>query len=287
VTASTQTSNGLIESSYSAAAKPAEIVAHYEKELAGAGVQSLVNDDGIGISIRASAPECDLLIRVREREGASTVSVNCSDKSPAPAQGTYLPTGKVSPATAARPGSPRSTANPPTAADIRAKHDEIIANIKANMKKYDQPAYPQPGSYPASVAPVHLAPIALSWPSWFVTARGSDRGLQVERKKLPNGAEYLETEYKTSAPMSEIFEFYQDLMRVHGYRVRQGRLSTGSTSAHVQQNASGSVEGVLYPNGTGNGALVMHADFSRMFLNEPITVRLSVSVSRAAHASRN
>ncbi|HMD49580.1 MAG TPA: hypothetical protein VKG79_10800 [Bryobacteraceae bacterium] len=277
VTPNTQTSNALVESSYSAAAKPAEIVAHYEKQLAGAGVPALVNDDGLGISIRASAPECDLLIRVRERQGASYVSVDCSDKTPAPAQGTFMPSGKATTAAGSR--------QPMMSTDIRTRHDEIVANMKANMKNYDQPIYPD--SKATGTAPASTAPIVLRWPSWLVTAKGADHGLDVQRKKYVSGMEYLETEYKTSAPMSEIYEFYKKAMSANGFTVRQSNLSTGSTSTHVQQNARGSVEGASYPNGTGNGSIVIRADFSRMFLNEPITVRLSVSVYPAVRSSRN
>jgi hypothetical protein len=277
-TANTQASTGLIESSYTIAAKPADVAGHYQKELAAAGVESLVNDDGLGLAMRASASECDLLIRVRERNGMSVVSVSCSEKSSAPSQGTYLPNGKASPATAARPAWTTSAAGPgQVPADIKAKHDEIMANIRANMKKYDQPVSPEQAANP----------ISLQWPSWFVTGKGADRGLQVQRKKYQSGLEYLESEYKTSAPMSEIYEYYQDLLRANGYKVRQSELRTGSTSTHVQQNASAFVEAAAYPNGLNNGSIVLHARMSRMFLNEPITVTLSVSVYQAVRSSRN
>lgn len=274
-TANTQASNGLIESSYSAAAKPAEIVAHYQKELSAAGLQSQVNDDGFGISMKASAPECDLLIRVREREDKSLVSVNCSEKSSATtAQSTYLPAGGGPSGTANR-SSPKNQADwkanqQQIAAEFQAKREQFIANMKANAKKFDQPVYPTDQS--------KIAPIPLHWPSWLVTAKGADHGLQVERKKYVSGLEYLETNYKTSAPMSEILEFYKGVLSANGYTVRQSRLSTGSTSTHIQQNAQGSVEAAAYPNGKGNGSIVIRADLSRMFLNEPIAVRLSVSV---------
>ena len=285
-TPATQTSNALIESTYSASAKPAEIAAHYQKELADAGVQSLVNDDGIGLSIRASAPECDLLIRVRERQGASYVSVDCSDNAPAASPGTFLPSGKTSHAAGSQAPLPRpAPPSQPTSPDIRARREEILAKIRANTKNYDRPVYPDSGA--AGSAPASAAPIVLHWPSWFVTAKGADHGLDVQRKKYVSGLEYLETEYKTSAPMSELRDFYTNAMGANGFTVRQSRLSTGSTSTHVQQYASGSVEGASYPNGTGNGSIVLRADFSRMFLNEPITVRLSVSVYAATRSTRN
>src|SRR5579871_912104 len=79
--ADTRESTGLIESSYTAGAKPADIVTYYQKELEAQGVESRANDDGLGIVLRASVPECDLLIRVRERDAKSAVTVSCSEKS--------------------------------------------------------------------------------------------------------------------------------------------------------------------------------------------------------------
>src|SRR3954447_9762943 len=75
----------LVESSYTAMAKPEEVSRHYEKLFAAKGLVSHPNADGLGTVIRASAPECDLLIKVRESPSGSSVKVDCSSpQSPSP-----------------------------------------------------------------------------------------------------------------------------------------------------------------------------------------------------------
>ncbi len=270
VAPSMRTSAGLIESSYNAGVKPADIVAHYEKEFAAAHVESMANDDGIGISLRGSAPECDLLIKIREQSGGSFVSVNCSEKSSsAPQDATFLP----QPSTARRPfpASPRER-DAHTAqmlADADARHKQRIAD----QSRFDQPVYPKPRSEQADTGGLVLA-----WPPWLVHMKDADRPLHVVKKTDQSGSAYLESMYKTTRPMSEIYNFYEDVMNANGYRVAVAHLGTGSTLSHIQQNADGDVEGSFYPHGIGNGWIETRASFHRFYLNEPITVRLRVTV---------
>jgi len=270
--ASNQASPGLIESTYSTKAKPADIVAHYQQQFERAQLSALVNDDGRGTVMRASAAECDLMIRVREQAGATWVTVSCSEKSAASAQATYLP---QSPSSAARRPLPRTPAErdaytAQVLADADARHKQRIDS----MSKYDQPVYQdaRPRPLPASSG------LALEWPSWLVHGRGADRGLSVVKSTDQSRRPYLESVYRTGAPMTEIYNFYEDLFRAHGYRVAVAHLSTGSTLNHVTQNADGDIEGSYSPNGIGNGSIEIKASFSRFYLNEPITVRLRVEV---------
>ena len=256
-TPNTQASAGLVESSYTADGTPVEVAAHYQKELAAAGVTLQSNDDGMGIAMRASIPECDLLIRVRERRGGTFVSASCSEKSPASAQATYLQNPRAMPNRLGLPANVRGQ----IATDPSRQHEEHMAS----MKKFDQPVQP-----PTQV------PIALKWPSWLVHMPSADHGLEIQRKKYEGGIEYLESSYITSAPMTSIYDFYATLLKANGFYIG-GHVATGSTSTLVQQNADGSVEGRLSPNGVGNGSLKIRVDFARMFLNQPITVRLSVT----------
>src|SRR5579862_6786273 len=62
----TTASSRLLESSYTAAAKPEDVSEHFAKLFATNGLTFVSNFDGFGTSIRASAPECDLLIKIRE-----------------------------------------------------------------------------------------------------------------------------------------------------------------------------------------------------------------------------
>jgi len=257
--ARSQTFAGLIESSYTVTAKPADIVAHYQKEFDTAQVRALISGDGQGIVMRGSAAECDLLIRIRQQASETSVSVSCSEKSSPAAQETYLPTPS-----APRSLPPRSAPDREQAlAQMRARREEHMAN----MKKFDQPVSSQPS-----------VPAVLQWPSWLVHMPSADHGLQVVRSKYQSGLEHLTSTFKTSAPMTSIYNFYYNLLIANGYRVTTGHVSTGSTSNHVQQNAEGALEATLLPNGAGNGSLKIRIDFDRMFLNEPITVVLNVTV---------
>jgi len=80
--AQTKSFSSYVESAYIAAAKPAAVEAHYQKlfELAGLAVRS--GFDGSGTAIRGAAPECDLLIKIREDAAGSLVRVSCAQKTP-------------------------------------------------------------------------------------------------------------------------------------------------------------------------------------------------------------
>ena len=79
-TPAVRTTEFLFESSYTVAAQPVEIVEHYRKLFEAAGLPFRPNADGIGTSIRSSAPECDLLIQIRTRQQGTFVDVNCASK---------------------------------------------------------------------------------------------------------------------------------------------------------------------------------------------------------------
>src|ERR1700722_10248028 len=60
-----RSTSSLVESTYTTPAQPEDIVQHYRKLFEAAGLPFLPTFDGMGTSIRASAPECDLLIQIR------------------------------------------------------------------------------------------------------------------------------------------------------------------------------------------------------------------------------
>jgi hypothetical protein len=263
-------SPALIESSYKIDAKPADLVAHYRKVFSGAGVQSIVNDDGLGISIRGSAPECDLLIKVREQSGESFVSVNCAARTSSTAPvATFLPESPASRRPFTGSAQPRDARTAQMLADAEARHKQRITD----MSRFDQPVYPK-----SRAEQPDTSGLVLSWPPWLVHMRGADRPLRIVRGTDPSRRPYLESTFKTTAPMTEIYNFYEDLMNANGFRVSVAQLGTGSTMSHVQQNSNGGVQGSYYPNGMGNGSIEAEASFYRIFLNEPITVRLRVTV---------
>jgi hypothetical protein len=76
----TTVSSRLLESSYTAAAKPEDVSEHFAKLFATNSVTFVSNFDGFGTSIRASAPECDLLIKIHESSLGTGVKISCASK---------------------------------------------------------------------------------------------------------------------------------------------------------------------------------------------------------------
>jgi len=76
----------LIEVSYATTAKPDEVVAHYRKLFEAATLPFVPNSDGVGASIRAAAPECDLLVKIRAQDAGTLTRISCAAKTGA-AQG--------------------------------------------------------------------------------------------------------------------------------------------------------------------------------------------------------
>jgi hypothetical protein len=122
------------ESTYTIAAPPHDILAHFRTLFSSAGLPFEPDAMGYGFLIRAAAAECDLDISIRRRDPDTTVRVTCS---------------------------PRLAANE-RMADLRAQQRAEHAQSDP-MKKFDTPVYPQPK---AAVAP-------LTWPSWLVRVDGA------------------------------------------------------------------------------------------------------------------
>ena len=67
VTPNSRAMGALVESTYTTAATPAQVVDHYRKLFEDAGLRFQPRADGMGTSIRGDAAECDLLILIREQ----------------------------------------------------------------------------------------------------------------------------------------------------------------------------------------------------------------------------
>jgi hypothetical protein len=63
---------------YTALARPADVISHYEQQMRAAGVAFKTQGDGIGVSIVASAERLSAVIRIREAEDGSKVKVSYS-----------------------------------------------------------------------------------------------------------------------------------------------------------------------------------------------------------------
>ena len=240
------------ESSYTTAATPAAVLDHYRKLFETAGLAFVPNSDGVGNNVRTSVPECDLLLSIRPQSTGSSVRVNCAAKSPS-----YTTEVASITTTPPRTGQARRIQPPPPApstAEMMERHQQMVATLGIHPVYQDAPAPP------------------LVWPGWLVHLDGSrlgpSRGVDQSRQQ------YLEAKYRTTAPMTAIFTFYEDLLKANGYPVHNSKLGTGSTMRGVQQNADGYVEGTNYPNGHPGPRTVIRVDFSRFYLNEPISVRV-------------
>ncbi len=123
-----------VESSYSVAAAPHDVLSHFRTLFRSAGLPFDPDPMGGGFLIRSAAPECDLDISIRRRDSYTEVKVNCS---------------------------PTLAANQ-RMADLRAQERAEHAQSDP-MKKFDTPVYPQPK---AALPP-------LTWPSWLVRVDGA------------------------------------------------------------------------------------------------------------------
>jgi hypothetical protein len=238
----------LVESTYTTAAKTAQVMDHYRKLFEDAGLRFQPRADGMGTSIRGDAAECDLLILIREQGAGSFVDVNCSAKS------------QVSPASPGKTVDIIGTAPSKTriAEEMKESHVRRVAELGIHPTYHDAPAPP------------------LVWPSWLVHIKGAEvrpqQGVDESRKT------YLKVRYVSNLPMTTIYNFYEDLLNSNEYRVHTSRLSTGQTISGVVQNAWGYVEGTNYPDGAPGPRTVIHVSFSRSKLNDPITVEMRFTV---------
>jgi hypothetical protein len=262
-------SPALIETTYTASAKPNEVVAHYGQLLAAASVPFNSNFDGAGTSIRAAATACDLLIKIREQGDQTNVRVSCATKSATPLSGGDV---VIANGPGGRPSSRPSFGQPVDFEKWKTEHrkrmdDESaalarhIANNKAG--KFDEQVWPR--------APENDAPPPV-WPAWLVNVKGGR--LNPEQGVGQSRTKYLLSKFVSGAPMTTIYNFYEDLLNANGYHVYSSKLGTGQTIDGIVQNADGYVEGAHKPYDITGPSTVIRVTFSRFHLNDPIDVRI-------------
>jgi len=246
--ATVQAGDSSAEASYAVDAQPAEVVAHYRKLFESQGLTFQPNPDGMGTSIRVAAKECDLLILIRSRAEGTYAKVSCTAKVDAVAA---PPTGKVE----VLKGDSKAQAQAAWQERIR-QHEEEFPPEKFNKEKHDMPAPP------------------LVWPDWLTHVRGAS--LRPAKGVDPAHYAYMKAQYTTNVPMTEIFDFYRNLLKDHGYRPK-AEISTGHTMSGIQQNAMAQVAGYNYPDGFPGGYTRIDISCDRTVLNGPITVSMRFS----------
>jgi len=259
-TAQTTNSPALVEVTYATAAPPAAVQDHYRKLFESRNLPFNANQDGVGIVVRASA-ECDLMITVRAAGGGSAVRVSCADNS-APSSLTTTTTTT----TVVRNGSPARGGMTP--AQSQQQYQDDVAKAMAMHQR----AVEEMGLH--KVRPPAPAP-PLVWPKWLVAPKDSE--LMVDRGRDAAGNGQLKSRFITGAPMTALYTMYKDLLASHGYSQRGG-IETGHTQSGIQQNHLGSVEGDSYSDGFPGPRSEISVRFSRMYLNDPITVDIKVTV---------
>jgi hypothetical protein len=235
-----------VEVSYTVDAQPAEVVAHYRKLFEVQGLVFQPNPDGMGTSIRVEAKECNLLILIRKKLDGTFTKVDCEAKTGA-AVASAGPAGYKVDVTAGHGGKQSST----DWANRVQQHQQDMPRPKFNTEHRD------------------MAAPALEWPEWL----GHVRGAPLEPKKGldPGKREFMSARYTTNVPMTEIFDFYNNLLKGHDYRPR-GELATGHTQSGIQQNALGRLDAFNYPEGFPGAYSEVEVTMDRTVLNGPITV---------------
>lgn len=254
-----RTSESSIESSYAASAQPPEVVEYYRRLLETTGLAFHPNDDGIGASIRAEAPECDLLIQIRSRADGTLVNVYCSAKSATSPSSSpddikvisVQPRAQRIGTAGVKPAGPPPPVRRMSAEDWMQMHQQKVAEMGLHREHPDAPAPP------------------LVWPPWLVNVSGA----AARPERSPDQAKnvHLRARYTSTVPMTKIYHFYQDLLKSHEYQTRSS-MSTGQTMSGVKQNALGYVEGSNYPDGAPGARTEIKVSFSRDVLNGPIEV---------------
>jgi len=237
------------QTSYVVDAEPAEVVDHYRQLFAAQGLAFQPNPDGMGTTIRVAAKECDLFIQIRKREEGTFTKVTCSGKIDASSmQASENP--NIEMITGITPPPPKAKPGEPGGADQQGR----LPPVKVNKTPQSMPAPP------------------LVWPGWLGHVRG--QALKPAISTAPNKTKYLSAKYTTDVPMTEVFDFYRNLLMNHDYMPR-GSLATGHTDSGIQQNAMAIVDGVNYVDGAPGANSTIEVSIDRTVLNGSITVALS------------
>ncbi|HLN03830.1 MAG TPA: hypothetical protein VK335_31375 [Bryobacteraceae bacterium] len=267
-TAETNTSSALLEVTYTTAATPDAVSEHYRKLFEAEGLPFVPNSDGMGVTIRGAAQECDLLITIHGQRDGTFVSVSCAAKSQA-SESTAVPTvitttGSGTGKKASRHAHVLGQSRAQTEEDFKNKAAETMAENQARVAEFHQRTYSDAPAPP------------LVWPDWLVHMDGAKPALEQCSAQGNDGC--LGSKYRSSAPMTAIYKFYMELLKAHGYAVDRARMGTGQTQSGIRQNADGYVEGSNYPNGSPGARSEIRVNFSRWVLNEPITVSMRFRV---------
>ncbi|MGA2653159.1 MAG: hypothetical protein ABSF28_21765 [Terracidiphilus sp.] len=239
-------SDSFAQTSYVVDAEPADVVEHYRKLFEAQGLAFQPNPDGMGMTIRVAAKECDLFIQIRRREERTVTKVTCSGKvDPSSIQAPENP--NIEMITGITPPPPKAKPGELTGSD---QQGQTLAPIKVNKAPHPMPAPP------------------LVWPGWLGQVRGQALKPMVSADSTRN--RYLKAKYTTDAPATEIFDFYRNLLMDHDYRPRGG-LATGGGAQPM------GIEGVNYVDGAPGANSTIEISIDRTVRDGSVTVALRFS----------
>ncbi|MDX2268899.1 MAG: hypothetical protein NW208_12385 [Bryobacter sp.] len=238
-----QQMEGLSTLTYLVTGKPEAAVEHFRPIFAERKLPFQPGADGIGVTVRAAAPECDLLMQFHPTGGEATrVTVHCAERRACAGQ----------PVVEARPAGRRRLSERP-------------------MTDFDQPLHQSQAPFYRDDAP------PLQWPAWF-TALGTRLKVRPEPHNT-NGDHCLVYRYETQQPMTALQAGYRQLFESYGFRVGREGISTGMTLSGHMQNANADVEAAQSVDGkVGSARTIVRASMRRFELNAPIKTTLTVCV---------
>ncbi len=211
------------------------VLDHYRQLFEENGLSFSPTSNRIATTVRATADCGDLSISIASRAAGSSVHLSCMVK--------------------VQPRVVKSTGNyQQDVANAMEAHRQAVAEMGIGRARPAAPAPP------------------LQWPAWLTQVEGGLPAIRRGADQAGNGM--LRAGYVSGSPMSQIFAFYKDLLSANGYQINRGYVTTGQTQSGIKQNALGSVEGSLYPDGFPGPYIEIRIDFSRMNLNDPINVNI-------------
>jgi len=230
-----QNLSAMSAASFNTTDPPETVLDHYRQLFEENSLPFSPSSNRFSTTVRATADCGQLSISIASRQSGSAVHLSCSVKP--------------------QPRVVKSTGNSEQdVANMMEMHRQAVAEMGIGRARPAAPAPP------------------LKWPAWLAQVEG---GLPaVRRGSDPAGNGMLRGQYVSGSPMSQIFSFYKDLLSANGYQIDRGYVQTGQTQSGIKQNALGSVEGSLYPDGFPGPRSEIRVDFSRMNLNDPIAVNI-------------
>jgi hypothetical protein len=193
---------------YNSRQQPGAIVEHYRKQMDTAGIKFQSSFDGIGISIRVHQENTATVIRIREIDSGTQVTVSHALVNASPLS---LPVAPVGPA------CPAGTSL--FYQDHTAPPDTNLARWQARN-----------GVEPPTPVCSEVPPLKLEWPDWLKPRNAMlTKSVQIPAR-FPtfdtrwDNQPYLQRTFSTSDKIEEVYAYFNQLLPQYGYPVYNSSL---------------------------------------------------------------